>query len=50
MTRFREEMAAGEARGSEDVSLESMQSIAVQSWLALQALEQIAKQQQTITA
>lgn len=50
MKRFREEMAAEEAAGNEDASLKTASPYAAYGWVALQALEQVTKDMDTITA
>lgn len=50
MERFRNELEAEEAAGNEDASLDKMYPISFQAWLALQAVEQVTKGQDTITA
>lgn len=50
MERFRTELAVEEAAGNADAALDKMYPISFQAWLALQAVEQVTKGQETITA
>lgn len=50
MKRFRAEMAVEEAAGNEFASLKTASPYAAYGWVALQALEQVTKDMDTITA
>lgn len=50
LAQFREELEAQAATGDDRASLETLSPVAVDAWVALQALEQVTKGQETTTA